>query len=49
MTSNEPRIKKERVLILCTANSARSRMGEGLVRHDAGDRYEVFSAGVNPT
>ena len=39
---------KTRVLILCTGNSARSQMAEGLLRHMAGDRMEVHSAGTRP-
>ena len=38
-----------RVLILCTGNSARSQMAEGLLRHDGGREYEVFSAGTHPS
>ena len=40
--------KKKTVLILCTENTARSQMAEGLLRNMAGERFEVLSAGTQP-
>ena len=42
-------MQKKSVLILCTGNSARSQMAEGLLRHMAGNRFEVASAGTKPS
>ncbi len=39
----------KKVVFICTHNSARSQMAEGLLRHLYGDRYEVSSAGTFPT
>jgi arsenate reductase len=40
---------QKRVLILCTGNSARSQMAEGLLRHDGGPAFDVHSAGTRPS
>lgn len=40
---------KKRVLFLCTHNSCRSQMAEGLLNHDLGERFEACSAGTEAT
>ncbi len=40
--------KKEKVIFICVHNSARSQMAEAWLKHLAGDRYDVYSAGIEP-
>lgn len=41
--------KKKKILILCTGNSARSQMAEGLLKHITQNKYEINSAGTKPS
>ncbi len=49
MTGENPVAKKRKVLFVCTRNSSRSQMAEGLLRSLKGDRYEAYSAGTEPS
>ena len=40
---------KKKILVLCTGNSCRSQIAEGYLRHLAGDTFDVFSAGLEPS
>ena len=44
----ERNIAKPAILFLCTGNSCRSQMAEAILRHEAGDKYEALSAGLDP-
>ena len=39
----------KKILILCTGNSARSQMAEGLLKHITRNEYEIYSAGTKPS
>ena len=40
---------KDKIIFICTGNSCRSQIAEGLFREEVGDKFEVFSAGSNPS
>ena len=41
--------KKDKIIFICTGNACRSQIAEGIMRHLAGDKFDVFSAGSHPT
>lgn len=48
LSENQTNLQPLRVLFLCTHNSSRSQMAEGLLQARGGKRYQVFSAGTHP-
>lgn len=42
-------IQKKKILVLCTGNSARSQMAEGILKHITNSKYDVYSAGTKPS
>ena len=42
-------VKKKKIIFICTGNACRSQIAEGLMRHLASDKFEVYSAGSRPT
>lgn len=42
-------VRKRKVLFICTHNSARSQIAEGIMNHIYHDKYEAHSAGTKPT
>ena len=40
---------RNKIIFICTGNSCRSQIAEGLFKEEAGDKFEVFSAGSNPS
>ena len=44
----DPISAKKKILFVCTGNSCRSQIAHGLLNNIAGDKYDVFSAGLSP-